>query len=150
MTTSRDGPGVTRFPGEVRAGELATIKNIVAERAARDDAVVLCGDFNTPPSDRNVWSGDVGVSHETGFADGAFSWGQRTLRDAFAPVHGWADCEGVCTSKNGDRSLWLDYIFHDASLAPMDRSDVSAPAGAIPDLVHPSDHLPLACTFRFS
>ena len=55
----------------------------------------------------------------------------------------------MCTSKNGDRSLWIDYIFHDASLAPMDRSDVSAPAGAIPDLVHPSDHLPLACTFRF-
>ena len=141
---------MTRFPGEVRAGELATIKEIVTARADDDDAVLLLGDFNTPPSERHVWSGDVGVSHDTGFADGAFSWGQRTLRDAFAPVHGWADCEGVCTSKNGDRSLWIDYIFHDASLAPMDRSDVSAPAGAIPDLAHPSDHLPLACTFRFS
>ena len=97
-----------------------------------------------------MWSGDVGVSHETGFADGAFSWGQRTLRDAFEPVHGWAPAEGVCTSKNGDRSLWIDYIFHDGQLAPMERSDVSAPAGAIPDLAHPSDHLPLACTFRFS
>ena len=151
MTTSRDGPGVTRFPGEVRAGELATIKNIVAARADDDDAVVLVGDFNTPPSDTHVWSGDVGFKHATGWGgDGAFSWGDRTLRDAFAPVHGWADCEGVCTSKNGDRSLWIDYIFHDASLAPMERSDVSAPAGAIPDLVHPSDHLPLACTFRFS
>ena len=93
----------------------------------------------------------MGFKHDTGWGgDGAFSWGDRTLRDAFAPVHGWADCEGVCTSKNGDRSLWIDYIFHDASLAPMERSDVSAPAGAIPDLVHPSDHLPLACTFRFS
>ena len=76
MTTSRDGPGVTRFPGEVRAGELATIKNIVAERAARDDAVVLCGDFNTPPSDKHVWSGDVGFKHATGWGgDGAFFWG---------------------------------------------------------------------------
>ena len=44
MTTSRDGPGVTRFPGEVRPDELATIKNIVAERAARDESgcVVTC------------------------------------------------------------------------------------------------------------
>ena len=55
MTTSRDGPGVAvcalvDSPGEVtRFGELATIKNIVAERAAREDAVVLCGDFTRRP-----------------------------------------------------------------------------------------------------
>lgn len=149
MTTSRDGPGVTRYPGEVRAGELATVKGIVGNIASKEDAVVLCGDFNTPPGDAHVWRGDVGVTHATGFTDGAFSWGARTLRDAFEDVHDWGDAAGVCTSKNGDRSLWIDYIFHDGSLAPVDRSDVSAPAGAIPDLVHPSDHLPLACTFRF-
>ena len=39
---------------------------------------------------------------------------------------------------------------HDAALVPSDRSDVSAPAAAIPDADHPSDHLPLACTFSFA
>ena len=75
----------------------------------------------------------MGFKHATGWGgDGAFSWGERTLSDAFAPVHGWADCEGVCTSKNGDRSLWIDYIFHDASLAPMDRSDSGTGANGAP------------------
>jgi len=41
-------------------------------------------------------------------------------------------------------------MFHDARLAPADLSDVSVPANPIPDLVHPSDHLPLACGFRWA
>ena len=48
------------------------------------------------------------------------------------------------------RRLWIDYMFHDARLAPADLSDVSVPANPIPDLVHPSDHLPLACGFRWA
>mmetsp|Transcript_19275 Transcript_19275/g.60322 ORF Transcript_19275/g.60322 Transcript_19275/m.60322 type:complete len:431 (+) Transcript_19275:594-1886(+) len=108
MTTSRDGPGVTRYPGEVRAGELAKVREILAEAAAPEDAILMCGDFNTPPADAHVWRGDVGVAHDTGFDKGAFRWGDRELRDAFESVHGWAAAPraDVCTSKNGDRTLW--------------------------------------------
>jgi len=50
----------------------------------------------------------VGVAHDTGFDKGAFRWGDRELRDAFESVHGWAAAPraDVCTSKNGDRTLW--------------------------------------------
>ena len=116
-------------------------------------AVVVCGDFNTPPDEAATWSGAIapGCEFDTGFADGAFTWGGRVLRDAFEPAHGWQGARtDVCTSKNGDRTLWIDYLFHDAALVPSDRSDVSAPAAAIPDADHPSDHLPLACTFSFA
>ena len=65
MTTSRDGPGVTRYPGEVRAGELAKVREILAEAAAPEDAILMCGDFNTPPADAHVWRGDVGVGAGT-------------------------------------------------------------------------------------
>ena len=66
MTTSRDGPGVTRFPGEVRAGELATIKSIVAERAARDDAVVLCGDLCGNQPVRRVHDDEAVLARSSG------------------------------------------------------------------------------------
>mmetsp|Transcript_25085 Transcript_25085/g.75304 ORF Transcript_25085/g.75304 Transcript_25085/m.75304 type:complete len:455 (-) Transcript_25085:6-1370(-) len=155
MTTARDGPGITRFPGEVRSGELARLKALVEEAVEPGDAVVLCGDFNTPPDEAGVWTGDLGpgCGFDTGFdvEARAFRWGGRVLKDAFEDAHEWAGAsEAVCTSKNGDRTLWIDYLFHDATLVPGERSDVSAPAAAIPDVTHPSDHLPLACSFKFA
>ena len=146
MTTSRDGPRVTKHPGEVRAGELARIKAIVEAAVEPGDALVFMGDFNTPPSDARVFEGRVGDGFDTGFADGGFAWAGRTLRCAFEAD--WAD-ESKCTSRNGDRKMWIDYLYHDRTLEAVGRSDAMAPPRAIPDEARPSDHLPLAATFKF-
>jgi len=146
MTTSRDGPRVTKHPGEVRAGELARIKTIVEAAVEPGDALVFMGDFNTPPSDARVFEGRVGDGFDTGFADGGFAWAGRTLRCAFEAD--WAD-ESKCTSRNGDRKMWIDYLYHDRTLGAVGRSDATAPPRAIPDEARPSDHLPLAATFKF-
>ena len=47
MTQSRDGTKTNRYPGEVRAGELAAVREAVATWAGGGDALVLTGDFNT-------------------------------------------------------------------------------------------------------
>ena len=150
MTTSRDGPKVTRYPGEVRAGELAAIKRVVERVAEPGDALLFVGDFNTPPTEVRTWRGRLDDHHatfDTGFDDGAFAWAGQTLRDAFEAD--WRDA-GKCTSRNGDRTLWIDYMYHStAALAASDRSDVATPPNAIPDLDHPSDHLPLRCAFTW-
>ena len=45
MTKSRDNAKSTAFPGEIRAGELAKIREEIAEFVQPDDAVVFCGDW---------------------------------------------------------------------------------------------------------
>lgn len=57
MTTSRDCAEKTWYPGEIRAGELATLRQLVARHVCAGEGVVLAGDFNTRPFERNVWSG---------------------------------------------------------------------------------------------
>lgn len=114
MTTSRDGPSKTRYPGEVRARELATIRDRVQRSVLPGEAVCLAGDFNTRPYERHVFTGRVpaaggaaGVSGdevvvETGFllphegGPAAFDWtrsdgsaGGAVLRDLYEDVHGW-------------------------------------------------------------
>ncbi|KAH8079228.1 hypothetical protein JL720_9494 [Aureococcus anophagefferens] len=148
MTTSRDGPRVTKHPGEVRAGELARIKAIVEAAVEPGDALIFMGDFNTPPSDARVFEGRVGDGFDTGFATAPRGrrCAGRALRCAFEAD--WAD-ESKCTSRNGDRKMWIDYLYHDRTLEAVGRSDATAPPRAIPDEARPSDHLPLAATFRF-
>ena len=94
----------------------------------------------------------MGFKHATGWGgDGAFFWGERTLRAPSRPCDGWADCGACVTSKNGDRSLWIDYIFHGQSWWCPDGQERRLSAGRRdPGPRAPSDHLPLACTFRFS
>ena len=95
---------------------------------------------------------------DTGFADGAFGWvdadgGALELREAFADVHAWGDASAAApnhaTSRNADRTEWIDYVFHTpATLTPTARSDTAAPDAAMPSETHPSDHLPLAVAFE--
>ena len=73
------------------------------------------------------------------------------LRDAFEGIHRWGDAPapGHCTSRNADRTEWIDYVFHTpATLTPTARSDTAAPDAAMPSETHPSDHLPLAVAFE--
>ena len=70
MTTARDGPKTNRYPGEVRAAELAALRQLVSRHVTPDPstanaepaappALLVMGDFNTPPSRVDVFGGRV-------------------------------------------------------------------------------------------
>lgn len=168
MTTSRDSAKTNRFPGEVRAGELAAMKALVESHTESDDAVVVLGDFNTDAKvAKTLFSGQIaqappssGTSDdsrmlqiETGFQDGKLLWGPHVLEDTFRDVHQWGPGVGVdkhCTSRNAVRVEWIDYIFYNSKkLRPTILSACKTPPGGIPNLKQPSDHLPLFATFEF-
>ena len=81
------------------------------------------------------------------------------LRDAFADEHKGGKAvatrrrsvtavDGLrCTSVNADRINWIDYVWY-SGLQPMSLSSTAVPATQLPSPEHPSDHLPLAVTFR--
>ena len=172
MTTSRDSARTNRYPGEVRAGELVALRELVTSNVRGGGggdqsgaALLLMGDFNTPPGDAAVFEGRPPAAAAglpppprlaTGFSGGAFGWADADgapleLRDAFEGIHRWgADpAPGHCTSRNADRTEWIDYVFHTpATLTPTARSDTAAPDAAMPSETHPSDHLPLAVAFE--
>jgi endonuclease/exonuclease/phosphatase family metal-dependent hydrolase len=113
MTTSRDGPKTNRFPGEVRAGEIARIRKLVQEfcchQEDNDDALLLVGDLNTDAKDaKTVFGGEIMSSSygnddppppplmfDTGFnaATSSFQWGSRSMVDAFEHQHQWGTQE---------------------------------------------------------
>ena len=178
MTVSRDGVKTNLFPGEVRAGELATMKQVLVELSSSsssssrvvaaddDDAVLLVGDFNTNAAEAiEIFSGRIQASDsetnvrefETGFnvKNKTFQWGSHTLKDAFTNIHQWGLAvgeEGYCTSRNANRIEWIDYIYYDCNKLddPLHLSKCHTPGQMIPDKENPSDHLPLTATFRFS
>jgi endonuclease/exonuclease/phosphatase family metal-dependent hydrolase len=166
MTTSRDCAKTNRFPGQVRAGEIATLKALVEERTDLDDAVLVVGDFNTDAKVAPLlFSGAIKSSRsdantdektlqlDTGFDEGNFLWGPHALEDAFRSVHHWGETVGegqFCTSRNAERIEWIDYQFFDPrKLRPSYVSLCKTPPSAIPNHEHPSDHLPLFATFEF-
>ena len=172
MTTSRDSIKTNLFPGEVRAGEVATLKKTIEtnEMVKPDDTLIFVGDFNTDVKDANqIFSGKIPSSSlnnkeeilefNTGFDNGSgtFQWGssnRHQLRDAFANQHQWGNnvsTSAVCTSRNMNRVEWIDYIFYDSNkIQVTGTSDCSTPPNGIPDEIHPSDHLPLLAKFRFN
>jgi endonuclease/exonuclease/phosphatase family metal-dependent hydrolase len=164
MTTSRDSPKTNRFPGQVRAGEISSLKALAESRIQLDDALLLLGDFNTNARvAKNIFSGDISASDsnkivrlDTGFDidSGQFLWGgSHALSDSFSDVHKWGEGVGVqgnCTSRNAVRIEWIDYIFHDHDrLRPVSLSDCTTPPSLIPNEKHPSDHLPLFAKYEF-
>ena len=151
----------------MRAGELATIRKAVAKYVGSAAVpFLLLGDFNSAPHS-NVFTGHVGTAEPiaTGFgADGTFHWiaadaTELVLRDAFADEHKGGKAvatrrrsvtavDGLrCTSVNADRINWIDYVWY-SGLQPMSLSSTAVPATQLPSPEHPSDHLPLAVTFR--
>jgi len=169
MTTSRDSAKQTHYPGEVRAGELVALKQLVENELSKDDgeekyAVVLMGDFNVNAKDAiQIFSGNIPnndstrapLSLDTGFDVNTktFQWGDNILSDTFEDVHQWGKNvkeRGVCTSKNAVRTEWIDYIMHNNDvIKPVQLSDCSTPSEAIPSDIHPSDHIPVHATFQF-
>ncbi|GAB5365780.1 hypothetical protein AAMO2058_001087700 [Amorphochlora amoebiformis] len=59
MTSSRDKKGVTKFPGEVRAGEMEFIRRKAEKLVAPGEGIVFLGDFNTQPCHLDLLAGDV-------------------------------------------------------------------------------------------
>mmetsp|Transcript_13634 Transcript_13634/g.21783 ORF Transcript_13634/g.21783 Transcript_13634/m.21783 type:complete len:323 (+) Transcript_13634:1-969(+) len=59
MTTSRDKSGKVVFPGEVRAGELATMKRECPIHIKKGESVILAGDFNTQPHELELFTGNI-------------------------------------------------------------------------------------------
>jgi exonuclease III len=163
MTTSRDSIKTNKFPGEVRACELAALRNLVQKHIHSEDAVILVGDFNTDTKNaKNIFSGKIKAADsdevcdfDTGFdsKSALFVWDQHQLQDAFAALHKWGEGVGEdkhCTSRNANRVEWIDYIFFDRIfLQPVGLSDCQTPSSSIPDETNPSDHIPLVAEFRF-
>ena len=168
MTTSRDSAKTNKFPGEVRAGELVQLRELVEAHVEPDDALVFVGDFNTDAMVANeIFAGNI-LSNcvgdggnpelcrfETGFEveSRSFVWNSHILQDAFEDIHQWGQGVGegkYCTSRNANRIEWIDYLFYDKDrLHPLFLSDCQTPSNMIPDETHPSDHLPLFSKFRF-
>eukprot|EP00547_Thalassionema_nitzschioides_P004798 CAMPEP_0194217500 /NCGR_PEP_ID=MMETSP0156-20130528/21414_1 /TAXON_ID=33649 /ORGANISM="Thalassionema nitzschioides, Strain L26-B" /LENGTH=370 /DNA_ID=CAMNT_0038946563 /DNA_START=275 /DNA_END=1384 /DNA_ORIENTATION=+ len=125
MTTSRDNSKTNKYPGEVRAGELVEICQIISEKAGANDGIILMGDFNTDARlckkifggkiPKIVQSDDGGpgiLEFDTGFdtETNSFSLGNsRQLVDSFSEIHQWGDGVGEgkhCTSRNAERIEW--------------------------------------------
>ena len=132
---------------------------------------VLLGDFNTAPDELDVFSGKIKpcASHNnpssapriisTGFCkdDVSFKWAdvhgnEVKLVDAFAKVHENKKVKH-CTSRNADRSSWIDYIYHTEDtlrVAKDGLSDTRVPETNIPNETYGSDHLGLTVGFEWN
>lgn len=176
MTTSRDSANTNAFPGEVRAGEIATVRSEVQRFVSSGEALLLVGDFNIDAQDRHIFSGQLqnatgqSLKIATGFEAGddgcKLHWQAKgahgetcsmCLREAFEPVHRWgagvgpASEGGHCTSINGERVEWIDYMWYsEQALALRHRSDLSTPAQVLPNAEQGSDHLSIAAVFKFT
>ena len=120
---------------EDRKNQLRNIVQIITQRAASADVLVVAGDFNA-----NVKGPELDVLRDEGFT------GLFASRIPFS--HAWGSERG-----NFFRTT-IDEIFVAGAAKPvMLRSPLtaeryallSAEGAALPDAEHPSDHLPLAC-----
>lgn len=163
MTDTRDCAKTNRYPGEVRAGEIAAIRRRVLLSLLPFDDVVLTGDFNThlvpDHAETHVLLGQAGPAViDTGIIaegiDYVARWGPLELREAFAPTHRWGAAvgsgdDGVCTSFSAGRCTWIDLMWHSAGLAVVQTCGYRTPSAHIPDETHGSDHLPISAVLRF-
>jgi len=169
MTKSRDNEKKTKYPGEIRAGELASLKRVVEEHTGVNEAVMLMGDFNIQPMEHDIFANQLkNQSNQdnamyTSFkqqsnGDWVFDWRKNgrgaLLADAFAGRHGWRDPtpgdQKHCTSRNSERCEWIDYVWYSpAQLELVDLSETRIPPNPIPDITEPSDHLPLGVRMKF-
>jgi mRNA deadenylase 3'-5' endonuclease subunit Ccr4 len=125
-------------------------------------AVVLTGDFNSTPMSgciQFIKNGSLEKDHADRIADeGAIAFPFETLshslglRSAYESVLG---IEPAFTNVTHRFAGTLDYIFHSKAMIPLcvrglpSLHECRAEKG-LPNLVHPSDHLPIAATFQLS
>lgn len=179
MTTSRDSASSNDFPGEVRSFELAAAGRALQEIVPPDQALVMLGDFNTDAREFVSIHGSPlrsvngrSLQADTGLEVSSKDGGEQQLQlrwprvgregpdlllaEAFEPIHRWGKAVGSradgghCTSLNGERVEWIDYIWYSKSqLMPLAVSDTLSPARPIPDKEQGSDHVPVAVSFAF-
>jgi len=171
MTTSRDNAKMNEYPGEVRAGEIKTIREAIDRIVSPGEAVLWTGDFNIDASNHDVLAGhlqselsgqalsiDTGLKHDadTKVLDWTANAQPLQLREAFDTKHRWGACVGssskggTCTAINADRVEWIDYMWYSKShLRVLALTDALTPANPIPDRSHGSDHLPIAAALEF-
>lgn len=151
MTTSRDDAE----KGDVRAGELKKIKDLLTQKMKSKEALILCGDFNTSCSRLDIFSGSsAGIDTQFNVNTKAFEWWERDrLVEAFESHHKWShdNLARRCTSRNGNRTEWIDYVFYTPrSLRVIAKTDNYTPMNSIPDASddYPSDHMPVGVLFE--
>jgi exonuclease III len=155
MTTSRDDVE----KGYIRANELRTIKDICVKHCESKKPLILSGDFNTPCSRLDIFSGSS-ANIKTGFDIDTKSfqwWKQNCLVEAFESHHGYSENDDVvserCTSKNKNRTEWIDYMFYTPkTIHVVAKTDNFTPAHPIPDASddYPSDHIPIGVLFELA
>eukprot|EP00457_Paulinella_chromatophora_P003174 gb/GEZN01003180.1/.p1 GENE.gb/GEZN01003180.1/~~gb/GEZN01003180.1/.p1 ORF type:complete len:626 (+),score=61.13 gb/GEZN01003180.1/:146-2023(+) len=170
QTSSRDNARTVVYPGEVRASELAFIRQVVAENVPSEDALVFLGDMNSEPTQKEVWSGrpcrpedpsdclriNTGfgcVSQEVCGMDWTGPNGKGSfMRDGFDSLHRWGDAaEQYPTSFTLLRSARIDYIFYSTNTLYVKAIPVQArPIKVVPHETEPSDHLPLVLDLDFT
>jgi len=175
MTDSRDCAATNKFPGEVRAHELATIRDVVQaeQREQRSDAVIFTGDFNislvdnesenelrvllgripSVPSQENMPALEIPTGFVMEGGRAALQWQGAAMQEAFEDVHRWGAGVGpgrVCSSYSNKRCNWIDFMFYTAdSLELKAHSENRTPPTPIPAERFPSDHLPISASFEF-
>lgn len=169
MTDSRDNERTNVFPGEVRARELASIREYVQAERQRQacDAVIFTGDFNIslsahkPDDELHVFlgklqSGDEKCEVPSGFNEEfrVLDWPRESpMRDAFEDIHKWGEGVGhggTCSSFSSKRCNWIDFMFYTAETLQLKKtSENRTPPNPIPAQGYPSDHLPICALFEF-
>lgn len=172
LTTRANDVG--EFPGEVRAGELAAVRDAMARGALgvqNSYLVIFAGDFNVNVrggEERFVLEGrlaglrsqDPPLEIDTGLVSGAplktLRWkvpeGFVQVRDVFGGderVAVWSSRASAverCTSHNAERDETIDFIWASDELLVLDKSWPVCPE-ASPNADEPSDHIPLVVTF---
>jgi len=138
---------------EFKLAWMARLRSFLDRRFDPQDAIVLCGDFNVAPEDRDVydpigWRGSILCSEaERGALQRIVDWGLvDTLRHHTqeAGLYSWWDYRQLGFPKN--RGLRIDHIYCSApmiSRCAESRIDRDARKGK-----QPSDHAPVLATFN--
>jgi len=118
---------------------MGALSCMVAQTGA--SGLVIMGDFNAVPQSFT----HLFMLH--GWQECAGSG--KKMQGAFDDVK-WDD-EHSCTTRTMARSMWIDYIFYSSATLELAGAPhvEPCPSQAIPDDVHPSDHLPLQAALRF-
>ena len=139
MTDSKDKNG------KVKMAEVKLINDKIAEytggNLTETDGIVFAGDFNTIYKNGYNDRGIFGAGFTGSFSNG--------LTDVFVTT----GKERSVSSVNNTRSDWIDYIFSkNLTIETLDYEELTTGGTVtyIPDATHPSDHIPISCTFKFS
>ena len=131
------------------------VQDLCTEHVKSEEALILCGDFNTSCSRLDIFSGSsAGIETNFNVNTKAFEWWEgESLVEAFESHHEWSDDNLVhrCTSRNKNRTEWIDYMFYTPnSLRVIAKTDNYTPAHSIPDASeeYPSDHMPIGVLFE--